>query len=432
MEGNDAFRVLGFKLTLVFLFFRLSLIHELIAAKLGINTYVLYITGVPAIGALLFAGGLRRSFSARAMWFWAAFCACIAVGAPFSLWPGASVLEVLGFMRTELMTGLLIAGMVLTWGEVTSLMNVFAMAALVNIAIGKLLSGDAGGRLQLDVQGGVISNSNDYAAHLTLMIPFLLIVVFTKRRAFLVRAGALLFCFYALYLILSTGSRGGSLALIAGVLYGIARMPARYRIIAAVALPIGAGAVFAALPSETADRLASLFKSEPTAAAQTDEAAASAENRSQLLKRSIELTFQHPVLGVGMGQFQIADGAAARAEGHHGLWHETHNAYTQVSSETGIPALLFYLAALVSTFIMLNRLLRNARRQQPTPENQTIIIATLCVLLSLTMFSVAITFLSLAYRFYLPAFTGLAIAMTRAANRQWNAAAAVVPARSFR
>src|SRR5207302_4169399 len=60
----------------------------------------------------------------------------------------------------------------------------------------------------------------------------------------------------------------------------------------------------------------------------------SAEARKQLLIRSLELTAQHPLFGVGPGQFNELSKA----------WHESHNSYTQLSSEAGIPALLIFLA----------------------------------------------------------------------------------------
>jgi len=39
----------------------------------------------------------------------------------------------------------------------------------------------------------------------------------------------------------------------------------------------------------------------------------------------------------------------AKAAGEHGNWHETHNTYTEISGECGIPALIFALVGLFGT-----------------------------------------------------------------------------------
>ena len=62
----------------------------------------------------------------------------------------------------------------------------------------------------------------------------------------------------------------------------------------------------------------------------------SAQQRQQLFWRSLEVTEQHPLFGVGPGNFEQVSG----------VWHETHNTFTQLSSEGGLPALVFYVLIL--------------------------------------------------------------------------------------
>jgi O-antigen ligase len=66
----------------------------------------------------------------------------------------------------------------------------------------------------------------------------------------------------------------------------------------------------------------------------------SAQQRRELLTRSLEVTLRHPVFGVGPGQFQQVSG----------YWLQTHNTYTQLSAEAGIPALIIFLIIVKRTF----------------------------------------------------------------------------------
>jgi O-antigen ligase len=134
---------------------------------------------------------------------------------------------------------------------------------------------------------------------------------------------------------------------------------------------------------------------------------------------SIITTLRHPIFGVGAGQFQNYEGGKAREMGLRGSWHETHNSLTQVSSEIGIPALMFFLAAIVATYHMLDKVYRTAGKKPPTQETQQIRATAFCLLISLIGFFTASLFLSLAYSFFLPALSGLAISLYRAVQQQW-------------
>ena len=70
-----------------------------------------------------------------------------------------------------------------------------------------------------------------------------------------------------------------------------------------------------------------------TAINQGTEASTSAEQRKELFYQSLRVTAQHPLFGVGPGNFRIVSG----------VWRVAHNSYMQVSAEGGIPAFLLYL-----------------------------------------------------------------------------------------
>jgi len=144
------------------------------------------------------------------------------------------------------------------------------------------------------------------------------------------------------------------------------------------------------------------------------------------LKQSLIYTMQHPMFGVGLGQFSNYEGQQSLAAGKVGNWHETHNAFTQVSSECGIPALIFFVLGIGSALLSVNRIYRRARRD----GYKEIANASFCYLLSMVGFMVSITFLANAFRFYLPAMIGLAIALSTAAEREMSGGRLSEPART--
>jgi O-antigen ligase len=263
-----------------------------------------------------------------------------------------------------------------------------------------------------------MGNSNDYAALLTLLLPFLVLVLMTPGRAIVLRIMSLGGLLYGLYMILHTGSRGAEIALLATFVFVLCHVSALKRVwISIGALAFGA-VVLALLSGSVTQRLTTLVWSEGDA--YHNEAAGSGESRWYLLQKSLIFTVQRPLFGVGPGEFADHEGLGARAAGFHGNWHATHNTYTQVSSEAGIPAAIFFIAALVSTYRLLSRTLRQARARPPSRDTTRIAAAVFCVLIAAVGFYCSVFFLSLAYRFYIPALTGIAIALSRAAQREWG------------
>jgi hypothetical protein len=85
----------------------------------------------------------------------------------------------------------------------------------------------------------------------------------------------------------------------------------------------------AALLDLAANRLGSLFGEENMEAKQ------SADLRNHLFRQSLTYTFQHPLFGVGPGQ--VSNYMSQEHEVKQAMWHPTHCAWTQVSSECGMP-----------------------------------------------------------------------------------------------
>jgi O-antigen ligase len=217
-------------------------------------------------------------------------------------------------------------------------------------------------------------------------------------------------------MILATGSRGGVIATLVALIMMLLRLPPLKKLgLAFAALVIGF-TMWRVLPETTTRRLATLVSDD---AGGTD-AIASGDSRQYLLRKSLQYTMQHPLFGVGPGEFADHEGFEAKALGIHGAWHETHNTYTQISSEAGIPAALLFILAVVSTYRLFSGTLKQARARAPSPQNAIIAACAFCGLIALAAFSSSAFFLSFGYKFYFPALTGIAIAMSRAAQREWG------------
>ena len=413
-QTSSAVRKIAFGFGLALIYVRFAVLPEFLFYFTGVNTYLLYLLAPPAVLGLLFTGGLRRTLRARASWCWIAFFGWMILATPFSSWRGGSIDRISSYGRIDFLFLFVMAGLAITWGEVRAIFGAIALAGVTNLLLARTFVGAVNGRMVLDLPfNGVITNSNDLAAHLIILLPFLLFVALKTRNLFL-RGGLLVGMVYGLWVILGTASRGAFVGLLATFVFYLLRAPAAHRTVMLVASPVLA-IVFVALMSPAAlQRLGSVFKKpeEQLQLNQDDEAAASWESRNYLLKKSLYFTATHPLFGVGPSQFSNYEGKTSRAEGLHGNWHETHNSYTQVSSECGIPALFFFIAGLVSAFRLVNDTYRLAREA----GNKEIALACLCYLLTMVGYLVTLIFLAHAYRFTLPALIGLGVAIHFAAE----------------
>ena len=400
-------RKIAFYAALAYVFFRFSMAHELVTYLTGINTYVLYMIGPAALIGALLSGGLQRVFRVRTAFYYLGFVLLLFPATLFSSWIGGSSTLVMMYVRTEAPALLFIAGTVMTWRECQLVMKTIAAGAIVNVLIGRIFIKEGAERLTLDF--GSIANSNDYATQLLLVIPFVLYVVVTTKSVILRLAG-LGVIGYGLYLILQTGSRGGLLGVAAalGTLFILGTN--RYRLAFLAFIPVAA-LILAATPDEVMKRLKSFTASGDEVSA---EAIASSESRKYLFKKSMEFTVTKPLFGVGPGEFANFEGRVSKAEGRRGNWHSTHNSFTQISSECGIPAALLYVATLIGSIRLTGHMRRAAKAAADTDKYTALLAFTIAII----GFFVAFTFVSFGYKFYTPAIAGLAIAMFNALQHE--------------
>lgn len=405
-DDSNSARKFAFYSGLGMMFIMFGTVPEVLAYVLHANTYLLYVFGPPALLGAAFAGGIGRTFRNKAAKYFLIFFALMIMAAPFSSWQGASFWRVMDYARFSFPLLIVAGGMATRWNEIRAIFYTVACAAFVNLIATRLFTSDDQGRLSLDASG-TIGNPNDLAAHLLLVLPFILFIVMDPRRNAFIRYILLAPIVYGIWVILGTASRGGLIGLGVVVLFMFWRASMTVRVQVAVVSLVLAFTLPALLPHQTVARLGSLFGEHH------EEADESEASRSYLFRMSVIYTLEHPIFGVGPDQFGNYEGKMMTSKGERGEWHATHCAFTQVSSECGIPALIFFLLGIGSSMVTVNRVWKRARQG----GYKEICAACYCYMAAMAGFLTAITFLADAYRFYLPAMIGFAIAMSAAAER---------------
>ena len=409
---SDPLNRMAFYLGMATVFMQFSVLPQVTTYVLRFDLYLPYLIAMPAILAMIASGGIRTCFRARTAYYWTGFGCWMLLAAPFSVWRGASVLACFFYWRSDLSMLFIVAAMLHEWSDIKTVMRVIGASAVVNVLSAYFLPRDLGERVGVAL--GSIANPNDYAAHLLLVLPFLLWILMAGKA--ISRIVALGFIGAGLYLILATSSRGALVALAADAVFWAIFGTWRQKAALVVAGPIAAMILLTTVPAQSLRRLAAIWNLSATNT-ETAEALASSVARQYTLTTSLRYTFEHPVFGVGPQQFALYEGGHERMIGEHGYWHNTHNSFTEASAECGIPGFLFFAAGIVSTFLLFFKTFRQARSR---PGCVDIRVAVFCIMLGMVGFTVAITFLSFAYFFYLPAMGGLAIGVWNAGQREFQ------------
>jgi hypothetical protein len=203
-------------------------------------------------------------------------------------------------------------------------------------------------------------DSNEFAQVLLIGMCLMLGYSVTPGRNIFGRLAAYGSVLIMLIAFFKTGSRGGFIGLVAVVFYIFIKDSIATKagiMVLGVILTI---CLLVFLPPQLKYRYGVLLGlvAENRFDSQAIAAAGSKESREYLLMESLIITAHHPLVGVGAGQFAVAENTVAVEHGMaRGAWHETHNMYTQVSSENGIPAAIFFITALVVTYRALNRVI---------------------------------------------------------------------------
>src|ERR1017187_8369438 len=214
-----------------------------------------------------------------------------------------------------------------------------------------------------------------------------------------------------------TGSRGAMIAFLMMVLVLFLRASILRKMQIILAVVVFLGVVLTTMPGKLISRYKTTVNQEADDGEMDSEmlisAHSSTQRRKELLRHSLVLTMRHPLFGVGPGMFDVADDIYAKTLGaKKGSWLGTHNSYTQVSSEIGIPAFLFFVAAIWMALKGPYSVYQKTRGDPRLDEMGTIAMGLHYCLI---IYAVTILFEHIAYTIMLPAFGGLAASMVRTA-----------------
>ena len=397
---------LYFVLALVFM--RFSMVHQILEHLLHADTYLIYLVAIPALIGIPATGGFKRAFRYRSARYWTAFAIWMIPTSIFSTWRGGSVSLINGYYRTEFLMLFAIGGLVTTWRECRWLMYTISAAALINvISFFFFRQLDENGRTSLTF--GTVANSNDYSAHLLYVLPFLLWVILIAKSKYLRIAGFLVVAL-GLFEIMAAGSRGAMIGLVSAILVFAFTASAKLRRIVLVTAPVLGILVFALLPSSVSHRI---FAFSSNASEDTSEALESSHSREQVLRDSVAFAIQHPLFGLGPGQFGNNEGEQTTKSGEK-LWIEAHNSFAQIASENGFPGFILYIGGMLSSLLLLNK---TGRLFVGKPNLDEANAAILCVRIGLISFCVTIFFVNFGYFFYLPALAGIVIAVAASSKQ---------------
>lgn len=428
LTNSSAVRKGGLVFALVYLFITYSRVIEVVIPSMRI-TALIY---AAALGLAVVSGGFTQALSHRIGRFLTAYVIWLALATPFSMWKGGSVGALIEISK-NIPVYFLIGGMPGDFEDVRKAIHTLAYGILT-LSILTFFFGDLmDGRLMLS--SGKFSNPNDLAQVLLLAAPFWWLMA-TKAGVSPVRRLAAFPALAVIAFVISrTGSRSALMtAVAAGFVFMLHLSFANKMKVAAAAL---AGVALAAVlvPGDLRTRYLTLFEADEPAAMEEEggpsmeKALTSAQSRLGLLQSSLEITLQHPLFGAGPAMFQVAEKDLAEEEGRRGNWHETHNAYTQVSSEAGVPALIFFVGVLVLSIRTSHRIHKSCGSGE---ESLRLAHTALALEVALVVYGVSSFFSSVAYGNLLPTLAGMAVALERAAalagrNAQAPAAAAAAP-----
>ena len=311
IEDTGPLHTFGLVAMLAFVFLYVCRILDLYLAYLHLPLVLALMMSVVATlcGSWITALKTRAAVLYGAMAFW------MIAGIPFSIWRGGTFGIVINqWLLRSIMVSLLALGFIVSFKEVTALMNTLAYATAFAALLALRGGETVGGRLVM--QSSKLGNPNDLAFALLIGVPLWCRYI-TGGQVTLFRKVLGLGALGAILVALAkTGSRAAFLSVLIMLLIAFLRasLGGKVKLLATVLVLCALALV--ALPSSLRQRYITF----DTAGAADDsdmvgKAAGSAEQRRSNLMDSLRITMENPLFGVGAGNFQLAQDTEAKAAG---------------------------------------------------------------------------------------------------------------------
>jgi len=353
-------------------------------------------------------GDWQKAFQSKVTVFFGLFTVWVIVCFPMSSWRGGSVESVISAVEAF---GLYLVIVQLVknttdWNRVASAFSYSALAAAVlSFFFGRSIDG------RIALVSGTLGDPNTFALSLILGLPF------WWYKASQSKSLGKVLCVLAMAPILISfgraGSRAGLLALATMTLAVFLFSEFKQKMAISVLAIVGLVASGAFLPSYIKARYTTIFVQSASAGldALTREKLNSdidsSQERQKLLRQSIQMTFAHPLFGVGPGVFRETAWNERKAKQEAaGSMLVSHNTWTQMSSETGIPGFVLFAGTYFSSLLYSLSDFRRLKKINPLLSR-----ASLYTFASLAALGLGIFFLSIGYGFLLAAIFGLAASL---------------------
>jgi O-antigen ligase len=374
----------------------------------GAKANLAWPAGILMALAFVACGTAFRGLKTTAGKAWLGMMVCVLFSTAFSIWKSESVGLLESYIPKSLFLFFYCCAFTVTLRQCRFLIvaNIVCTSAIL-LSVG-LFGQVVDGRLCIP-DSFFMGGGNDLALALVSSLGFTLYLLL-QRSIVAQLLGAAEFLL-SLYYLLKTGSRGGFLALSAFLLIWLFFSAQRWKLVAMLA-PALALVVF--LPGSTLNRLVEIaVPGDLKGSTAVGEAQLSQIERTMLLEKSIEFAWTHPLFGVGPGMFTEALYRADVANRTHTHALGTHNTYTQVAAECGLPALVCYLVVLLSSIGSNYRIMKRTRG---APGGERVFTSALALFGSLIAFGVATIFHHDAYALTLPVLSGLSAALALASR----------------
>jgi O-antigen ligase len=238
---------------------------------------------------------------------------------------------------------------------------------------------------------GIFGNPNEMALHFVMMTPITLcLALATKSKIWKVIYFAATALFVAANMV--TYSRGGFLGLLSVGVVLAWKLGRKHKLQTAIVSTLVGGITILAAPGNYGLRMISIF-------IPSLDPVGSSDARQELLTRSLLVTARNP-WGIGIGNFPIV---ATQN-------HQTHNAFTQVSSELGIAGFVAYMIFMISPF---RRLRAIERRQFDADDLNWFYFVSIGLQASIIGYWVSSFFASVAYNWFIYYLLAYAVAFRR-------------------
>ncbi len=239
---------------------------------------------------------------------------------------------------------------------------------------------------------GLFGNPDDMALHFVIMFPIAVGLMFKSRSLFhkALFAGCALLMVMGILVSFSRGCFLGFVTILAFLFWRLGR---RNKSLVAVLFLVSTGAFLLLAPGGFLIRILSIFD-------HSLDPVGSATARSAVVLRSILVTLRNPLLGVGIDNFPIMSIRNM----------VTHNSYTQVSSELGLPALAVYVMLIVTAIRRLGRVARETYEERSRRRLHYLAIG---VQASLIGYMVSSAFYAVAFNWHVYYLAGYAVCLWR-------------------